>query len=66
MASTVPGTLKVSNDCLADLAGSAALECYGVVGMAVIEAPLPRGNRRLSYCGCEIKGSGEEGFYFVP
>ena len=37
MASTVPGTLKVSNDCLADLAGYAALECYGVVGMAEID-----------------------------
>jgi len=30
----VPGTLMVSNDCIADLAGYAALECYGVVGMA--------------------------------
>lgn len=30
----IPGTLKVSNDCIADLAGYAALECYGVVGMA--------------------------------
>ena len=37
MASTVPGTLKVSNDCLADLAGYAALECYGFVGMAEID-----------------------------
>ena len=37
MASTVPGTLKISNDCLADLAGYAALECYGVVGMAEID-----------------------------
>ena len=36
MAGVVPGTLKVSNDCIADLAGYAALECYGVVGMAVI------------------------------
>ncbi|EPD77915.1 MULTISPECIES: Asp23/Gls24 family envelope stress response protein [Atopobiaceae] len=37
MVSTVPGTLRVSNDCIADLAGYAALECYGVVGMAVID-----------------------------
>ena len=37
MAGVVPGTLKVSNDCIADLAGYAALECYGVVGMAVID-----------------------------
>ena len=37
MAHAVPGTLKVSNDCIADLAGYAALECYGVVGMAVTD-----------------------------
>lgn len=37
MAGVVPGTLKVSNDCIADLAGYAALECYGVVGMAFID-----------------------------
>lgn len=37
MAGVVPGTLRVSNDCIADLAGYAALECYGVVGMAVID-----------------------------
>ena len=37
MAMVVPGTLKVSNDCIADLAGYAALECYGVVGMAVTD-----------------------------
>lgn len=33
----IPGTLKVSNDCISDLAGYAALECYGVVGMAVTD-----------------------------
>ena len=32
MSGVVPGTLRVSNDCIADLAGYAALECYGVVG----------------------------------
>ena len=35
--STVPGLLRVSHDCIADLAGYAALECYGVVGMAEID-----------------------------
>lgn len=30
----IAGSLKVSNNCIADLAGYAALECYGVVGMA--------------------------------
>lgn len=37
MATTVPGTLRVSNDVIADLAGYAALECYGVVGMALTD-----------------------------
>ena len=37
MASKVPGSLRVSNDVIADLAGYAALECYGVVGMADID-----------------------------
>jgi uncharacterized alkaline shock family protein YloU len=34
MATTIPGSLRVSNDVIADLSGYAALECYGVVGMA--------------------------------
>ncbi len=34
MTKTVPGTLHVANDVLADMVGNAALECYGVVGMA--------------------------------
>jgi uncharacterized alkaline shock family protein YloU len=38
MEKTIPGTLRVSNECIADLAGYAALECYGVVGMAYIES----------------------------
>lgn len=37
MVSAVSGELRVSNDCIADLAGYAALECYGVVGMAELE-----------------------------
>ena len=37
MATTVPGMLRVSNDVIADLAGYAALECYGVVGMALTD-----------------------------
>jgi uncharacterized alkaline shock family protein YloU len=28
------GTIQIANDVLADLAGYAALECYGIVGMA--------------------------------
>jgi uncharacterized alkaline shock family protein YloU len=33
--STTPaGTIQISNDVLADIAGYAALECYGIVGMA--------------------------------
>ena len=38
MTQAVTGTLRVSNDCIADLAGYAALECYGVVGMAMSDA----------------------------
>lgn len=34
MPEIVPGGLSVSNGVIADLAGYAALECYGVVGMA--------------------------------
>lgn len=34
MTQTVSGNLHVSNDVLADLAGHAAMGCYGVVGMA--------------------------------
>lgn len=37
MAQTVSGALRVSNDVIADLAGYAALECYGVVGMALTD-----------------------------
>ena len=34
MTQKISGNLHVSNDVLADLAGTAALGCYGVVGMA--------------------------------
>lgn len=34
MTQQVSGNLHVSNDVLADLAGNAALGCYGIVGMA--------------------------------
>ena len=34
MTQQISGNLHVSNDVLADLAGNAALGCYGVVGMA--------------------------------
>lgn len=37
MSASVAGSLRVSNDVIADLAGYAALECYGVVGMAVTD-----------------------------
>ena len=36
MSSTIPGNLHVANDVLADLVGNAAMECYGVVGVAKI------------------------------
>ncbi|NHM16117.1 Asp23/Gls24 family envelope stress response protein [Eggerthellaceae bacterium zg-887] len=34
MNDTIPGNLHVANDVLADIVGNAAMECYGVVGMA--------------------------------
>lgn len=34
MTQQVSGNLHVSNDVLADLAGNAAMGCYGIVGMA--------------------------------
>lgn len=34
MSESLSGTINISNDVLADMAGYAALECYGVVGMA--------------------------------
>jgi uncharacterized alkaline shock family protein YloU len=33
-APRVPGTIQIANDVLGDIAGYAALECYGIVGMA--------------------------------
>lgn len=38
MSNTIPGNLHVANDVLADMVGNAALECYGVVGMAAPSA----------------------------
>ena len=34
MSETINGSLSVSNDVIADIAGYAAMTCYGVVGMA--------------------------------
>lgn len=34
MSGKVQGTVQIANDVLRDLAGFAALECYGIVGMA--------------------------------
>jgi uncharacterized alkaline shock family protein YloU len=34
MTEPIAGNLHVANDVLADMVGNAALECYGVVGMA--------------------------------
>ena len=34
MTDAIPGTIQIANDVLADLAGFAALESYGIAGMA--------------------------------
>ena len=52
MNDTIAGNLHVANDVLADMVGNAALECYGVVGMAApnaadgIAKSLPASRRR--------------------
>ena len=38
MGKEIAGNLTVTNDVIADVAGHAALECYGVVGMAAPNA----------------------------
>ena len=38
MDTTIPGELHVANDVLADMVGTAAMECYGVVGMTAPNA----------------------------
>lgn len=38
MADKVQGTLRVSNEVLADIVGYTAMECYGVVGMTAPNA----------------------------
>lgn len=39
MTVEVPGNLYVSEDVIADVAGHAALQCYGVVGMTTPASP---------------------------
>ena len=34
MSTSIPGEVQIANEVLADMAGFAALECYGIVGMA--------------------------------
>lgn len=34
MTENIPGSLHVANEVLADIVGNAAMECYGIVGMA--------------------------------
>ena len=38
MSTDIPGSLHVANDVLADIVGYAAMQCYGVVGMAAPSA----------------------------
>jgi len=60
---SVPGGLRIANDVIADIAGYAALESYGVVGMAAptlqdgIAKILPRARLRRGI----IVDSGDEG-----
>ena len=62
MSDKVKGELHVSNDVLADIVGNAAMECYGVVGMAApnpadgIVKLLPKSRLRR---GVVVKPSGD-------
>lgn len=47
MNAEIPGDLIVSDDVLADIAGHAAMQCYGVVGMARPKQSGGLGKRRL-------------------
>lgn len=38
MNNEIPGTVVVADDVIADVAGHAALQCYGIVGMAASDA----------------------------
>jgi uncharacterized alkaline shock family protein YloU len=44
-AATVPGTVSIANEAIAQLVGLTVLECYGVVGMAAMN--LTQGVARL-------------------
>lgn len=63
MGNEIAGDLIVSEDVIADVAGHAALECYGVVGMAAPNAAdglakiLPRSRLRRGI----VVSSDEEG-----
>ena len=60
MSGKVHGTVQIANDVLGDLAGFAALECYGIVGMASptlrdgVSQALPRHKLRK---GVSVVGS---------
>ena len=68
MSNEVPGEVHVSNDVLADLAGKAISNCYGVVGMAApstvdgIAHLLPQGRWRK---GIDVT-NGETGVRVTP
>ena len=63
MSTTIPGNLHVANDVLADMVGNAALECYGVVGMAAPSAadgiakilPASRLRRAIRRAGADFR-----------
>ncbi len=62
MSADVKGEINIANDVLAELAGFAALECYGIVGMASstlrdgVAQLLSRDKLRK---GVTIRGAGE-------
>ena len=62
MSETINGSLSVSNDVIADIAGYAAMTCYGVVGMA--EQLQGAESVRLDDCArCTVTGNRLHSFY---
>lgn len=65
MSKRIPGGLSVSNKVIADIVGHAAMECYGVVGMAApslqdgISKLLPTSRYRRGV----VVSSGAEGLH---
>ena len=68
---TVPGSLHVANDVIADLVGNAAMECYGIVGMTAPNAAdgiakiLPASRLRRGVTVTSVEGGAHIDLYVI-